>query len=229
MSSCLLAWFQTFQTFQAFQVRCCHWGRRKWDFCNLSPSCHDLRASGTVHHFESLWICVWFFWFFWFFWWLTSEVGSELIQKYLGEGPKLVPAVARDLLCIWSIWTWNDMNKRVKLRDSCRCEKCSESHKNTLHPSFSSMRSMQLPQRGSLLQSCPDKHARCLGESNVQHSLVLNFLNRYDTTSGGEKEIQRTMWLGHEYSKVSMANPAPPTPRPENSFARGSAFPRQFQ
>ena len=164
MSSCLLAWFQTFQTFQAFQVRCCHWGRRKWDFCNLSPSCHDLRASGTVHHFESLWICVWFFWFFWFFWWLTSEVGSELIQKYLGEGPKLVPAVARDLLCIWSIWTWNDMNKRVKLRDSCRCEKCSESHKNTLHPSFSSMRSMQLPQRGSLLQSCPDKHARCLGE-----------------------------------------------------------------
>ena len=57
--------------------------------------------------------------------------------------------------------TWN---KRVKLRDSCRCEKCSESHKNTLHPSFSSMRSMQLPQRGSLLQSCPDKHARCLGE-----------------------------------------------------------------
>ena len=68
-----------------------------------------------------------------------------------------------------------------------------------------------------------------LGGSNVQHSLVLNFLNRYDTTSGGEKEIQRTMWLGHEYSKVSMANPAPPTPRPENSFARGSAFPRQFQ
>lgn len=74
----------------------------------------------------------------------------------------------------------------------CRSEKCSESHKSTPHRSFSSMRSMQLPQKGAhvLWHEAVDLQT----ETSVVPPSSW-FWKRYDTTSGGEKEIQRTMFL----------------------------------
>ena len=104
----------------------------------LQPSCE---WSLTSVHLSS---CV-------FLYILTAEVGSELIQKYLGEGPKLVPLCfvfhfRNDGVCspVCGIGTTH--------LDFHRCEKCSAWHKNMHRQSFSLTRSMQLPQRGSVAE-----------------------------------------------------------------------------
>ena len=192
--------FQTFQTFQAFQVRCCHWGRRKWDFCNLSPSCHDLRASGTVHHFD-------FVFDSFDDWPLRSEVNWS--KNIWEKGPSwcllwLEICCAFDRFGHEMTWinVWNCAILVGARNVPSRTRTCSIHH-------FHRWDRCSCHKEVRLFSRVPTSMLAAWGKSNAQHSLVLNFLNRYDTTSGGEKEIQRTMWLGHEYSKVSMAKSCP--------------------
>ena len=70
-----------------------------------------------------------------------------------------------------------------------------------LLPLFSLTRLMQLPQRGA--PACGLIFSFMLHASSFATSQPLRFFNRYDTTSGGEKEIQRTMWPSCEFEQCA--------------------------